>query len=394
MPAPSGDIHRSRAIDGIRGLAALSVLVFHVWLYRENRPMGERTLLFDHVSFQLHLGLICFFTLSGFLLYRAFAKAALRGGPAVSTRSFALRRVARIVPAYYVCIAGCIALYALVGLEGLTPTLAELPLHLGFAQNYSMATIMELNPVTWTLVVEAAFYVTLPFVGLAALAIGRRPAAQAALLLGLIAFSIAWTRYGLQTRADDVFLKALPSFLGVFATGMLAALWLEWRRAEGRPILTARATAALAAAGALLVLAHASWSETPWALDGWRGALRDLPAGVGFAVVIGAVAAGRGRVVHGLGWRPLAGAGMISYGIYLWHLPLLLVVRKAGLLPEPFAPRLGVVLALSILFGWLSWRLVERPAIAWAHRRTARPALPAAPPQPALVPPEPEPARA
>jgi peptidoglycan/LPS O-acetylase OafA/YrhL len=259
-----------------------------------------------------------------------------------------------------------------------------------------MATIMELNPVTWTLVVEAAFYVLLPLVGLAALAIGRRPAAQAALLLGLIALSIAWTRHGLQARADDVFLKALPSFLGVFATGMLAALWLEWHRAEGRPILTARATAAVAAAGALLVLAHAAWSETPWVLDGWRGALRDLPAGIGFALVIGAVAAGRGRVVHGLGWRPIAGAGLISYGIYLWHLPLLLAVRKAGLLPEPFVPRLAVVLALSVLLGWLSWRLVEGPAIAWAHRRTARPAAPPtapAPPKRKAPEPEPEPAR-
>ena len=72
--------NRSAAIDGIRGLAALSVLGFHVWLYRENRPKGDRSLLFDQIGFALHLGLVCFFVLSGFLLYRAFARAAL-GGP-------------------------------------------------------------------------------------------------------------------------------------------------------------------------------------------------------------------------------------------------------------------------------------------------------------------------
>ena len=100
-PALSSVPNRSAAIDGIRGLAALSVLGFHVWLYRENRPMGERTLLFDQVGFALHLGLVCFFVLSGFLLYRAFARAAL-GGPRAQVGTYAIRRVARIVPAYYV----------------------------------------------------------------------------------------------------------------------------------------------------------------------------------------------------------------------------------------------------------------------------------------------------
>ncbi len=86
-------------------------------------------------------------------------------------------------------------------------------------------------------------------------------------------------------------------------------------------------------------------------------------------MVIAAVAAGRGPVLHGLAWRPLAGAGMVSYGLYLWHLPILLAVRSVGLLPEPFAPRLAVVLTLSFLAAWLSWRFVEQPAIAWSHRR-------------------------
>ena len=52
-------------------------------------------------------------------------------------------------------------------------------------------------------------------------------------------------------------------------------------------------------------------------------------------------------------------------------------MRSAGVLPEPFVPRLAVVLGLSVLAGWLSWRLVERPAIAWSHRRVARRARPA-----------------
>lgn len=365
---------RSAAIDGIRGLAALSVLWFHVWLYRENRPMGERTLVFDMVGFAAHLGLVCFFVLSGYLLYRAFVRAAL-GGPPAELGPYAIRRVARIVPAYYAAIAGVLVLFALLGPDNITPTLGELPLFLVFGQNYSMSTVMELIPVAWTLCVEVAFYLALPLIGLLALRIGARPRVQAALLVALIVLATAWNRLVLVQGWDDVIQKSLPTFMGVFACGMLAALWVEARRRRDAPALSPRATAVLALAGVGLVVAYAAWMETPHDLGGWRSPLRDLPAAAGFALLIGAVAAGRGPVLRTLAWRPLAAAGLISYGLYLWHLPILLAVRSAGLLPEPFAPRLAVVLGLTVLAAWLSWHVIERPAIAWSHRRVgARPA--------------------
>lgn len=362
---------RSAAIDGIRGLAALSVLGFHVWLYRENRPQGERTLLFDQIGFALHLGLVCFFVLSGFLLYRTFARAAL-GGRRADLRSYAVRRVARIVPAYYVAIAGVLALYAVAGFDHITPSAREIPLFLAFGQNYSMDSIMELIPVTWTLCVEVAFYVVLPLIGLLALTIGRRPGIQAAMLASIVVLATVWNRIVFAEGWNDVVQKALPTFMGVFACGMLAALWVERRRREEAPILSARTTTLLALAGTGLVVAYAAWMETRSYLGGWRPALRDLPAATGFALLIGAVAVGRGPVLRGLAWRPIAGAGIVSYGLYLWHLPILLAVRSAGLLPEPFVPRLAVVLTLSCLAAWLSWRLVERPAIAWSHRRVGQ----------------------
>jgi len=363
--------NRSAAIDGIRGLAALSVLGFHVWLYRENRPKGDRSLLFDQVGFALHLGLVCFFVLSGFLLYRAFARAAL-GGPRAQVGTYAIRRVARIVPAYYVAIAGVLVLYTLSGFDHITPTAGQLPLFLAFGQNYSMDTIMQLIPVAWTLCVEAAFYVVLPLIGLLALRIGARPRTQAAMLVSIVLLSTAWNRLVVDQGWNDVVQKALPTFMGVFACGMLAALWIEHRRSLDLRVLSAGATTLLAAAGAAFVVGHSAWMETTFSLGGWRPAVRDLPAAVGFALVIAAVAAGRGPVLRGLAWRPLAGAGIVSYGLYLWHLPVLLAVREAGLLPEPFVPRLLVVLTLSFLAAWLSWRLVERPAIAWSHRRARR----------------------
>jgi peptidoglycan/LPS O-acetylase OafA/YrhL len=378
---------RSAAVDGIRGLAALSVLWFHVWLYRENRPSGERSLLFDQASFQMHLGLVCFFVLSGFLLYRSFARAALEGSRA-DVGAYAIRRAARIVPAYYAAIAGVLALYAITGVGNITPSPGELPLFLVFGQNYSMATIMQLIPVAWTLCVEVAFYVVLPLIGLIALALGRRPAAQALMLASIIVLATGWNRIVLAEGWDDVIQKALPTFMGVFACGMLAALWIEVRRRRGAAPLTARSTTVLTLVGVALVVAHAAWSETTLTLDGWRYALRDLPAAAGFALVIAAVTAGRGRALRTFAWRPLAATGVVSYGLYLWHLPILIAMRGAGLLPEPFVPRLAVVLGLSYLAAWLSWRFIERPAIAWSHRRVRRGrerAAGAAAPQPAAA---------
>lgn len=376
---------RNAAIDGIRGLAALSVLWFHVWLYRENRPQADRTLVFDMVGFAAHLGLVCFFVLSGFLLYRAFVRAAL-GGPRADVGTYAIRRAARIVPAYYVAIAGVLVLFALLGPDNITPSARELPLFLAFGQNYSMDTLMQLIPVAWTLCVEVAFYLVLPFIGLLALRIGARPRAQAALLVCIIVLATWWNRVVVEQGWNDVVQKALPTFMGVFACGMLAALWIEVRRRGDRAPLSALTTALLALTGVALVVGHAAWMETTIGLDGWRPALRDLPAAAGFALLIAAVAAGRGPVLHGLAWKPLAGAGLISYGLYLWHLPILLAVRSAGLLPEPFAPRLLVVLGLSTLAAWLSWRFVEAPAIAWSHRRVAhRTQRPSPAPSPAAA---------
>jgi len=98
---------RYAALDGLRGIAALMVFAIHVWIYQLpntvqlRRDSWEKTLLFEgRVAF------VMFFVLSGYLLYRAFARAALRGGEHVNVRSYLVRRAARIVPAYYVAILG------------------------------------------------------------------------------------------------------------------------------------------------------------------------------------------------------------------------------------------------------------------------------------------------
>jgi peptidoglycan/LPS O-acetylase OafA/YrhL len=66
--------------------------------------------------------------------------------------------------------------------------------------------------------------------------------------------------------------------------------------------------------------------------------------------------------------RPLAWVGLVSYGVYMWHVPLILFARRIDVLPHAYLPRLLLVIGPVLLVAAASWYLVERPLIAWAAR--------------------------
>src|SRR3954470_10553003 len=122
---------RLASLDGLRGLAALTVFLFHGWLYTMPRPdASSRSSLGDYAAHELRLGLVAFFVLSGFLLSRPWFAAALDGRRPPAVRRYVRARVARIAPAYYAALAGSILLlWGLSGTPGLRlPPAQELPL--------------------------------------------------------------------------------------------------------------------------------------------------------------------------------------------------------------------------------------------------------------------------
>jgi peptidoglycan/LPS O-acetylase OafA/YrhL len=367
---------RAAGLDGLRALAALSVVCFHVWLYRFPDPTRiRRTGVFDDVLSDFRLGLILFFVLSGYLLYRGFARAALRRDAPVDLGLYALRRAARILPAYYLAMLGTlILLWGAGGTPGVRmPASGDLALFAVFGQNYSTHTILTLNPVTWTLCLEVLFYALLPLLG----AVGYRwsqgrARRQAALLAALIGFGVAWNAGVYVLGGNMLATKALPAYLPYFALGMLLALWVERAiaRSGEAPRVGPQMTLALLVAGIAAVVCNGLWhsSAAADALPLLTGALQNLPAGIGFATLLAAVVLGQGPATAWIHARPLALVGLVSYGLYLWHVPLMLFGIRLGLLPHAFVPRLAVVLVPALLAGTASWLLVERVMLSRASR--------------------------
>jgi peptidoglycan/LPS O-acetylase OafA/YrhL len=360
---------RAAAVDGLRAIAALSVVGYHAWLYTLPRiTASHRETLGDQVLHELRLGLVLFFVLSGFLLFQPWVRSALAGAPAPRLGGYLLRRAARILPAYYLALAGSIALlWAIKSSPGVRfPPTGDLWSFAIFAQNFSDATVLKLDPPLWTLAVEVSYYLALPALGWLALRLrGSGRAGQLAVPIALILLGAA---YNAAIDGGDALwpTKVLPAMVPYFAAGMLAAVLAEGR-APGR-----RLSWALLGGGALIVVADAWWTAdgaTRGSHSAWLHVLRDLPAALGFACIIAAAA----RTVappRALTLRPLAWTGRVSYGVYLWHVPLLLFLRAHGALPLSTAGALVVVLPLSLAVAALSWSLVESPLQRRARRMT------------------------
>ena len=88
--------------------------------------------------------------------------------------------------------------------------------------------------------------------------------------------------------------------------------------------------------------------------------------------LVAACVVGSGGGVRWMSWRPLAWIGLVSYGLYMWHLPVLLFEHRIGLFPDSYLVRLVLLLGPALLFAAASWYLVERRAIAWAARPRER----------------------
>jgi peptidoglycan/LPS O-acetylase OafA/YrhL len=358
-------------VDSLRAIAALSVLAYHAaFVLGGLGSSGAGPWLQE-----LNLGVVLFFAISGFLLYRPFALARVSGAPAPSVREYARRRVLRIVPAYWVAL----TLIAVAVGRSEVFTAEGIATYYGFAQGFRADTIVGGIGQAWTLGVEACFYAFLPLLA----ALMRRVRArdprgavrsELAMIAALFALSVAYKALVItfvDVRGDAYFplIISLPGQLDHFAMGMaLAVATVAPAGAEPRAArLVRRAPAVpwLVAAAAFALLGAEVVPGGALARGLADHALQGLVAlGLMLPAVIGT--SGGGAVRRLLGRRELAWVGLVSYGVYLWHLDVLRELADAGL-PGPAVVALG--LALSLGLGAASWYGIER---RWVRRRTWR----------------------
>lgn len=390
---------RVPSLDGFRGYAALAVVLIHTFYYSARPPLDQG--LVRSLIVSGYMGVDFFFVISGFVL---FLPVVTNGGRFGSLRSYGLRRVARILPAYYLMVIGIVVLHPLiVGPADLPHTSARgaisLLLHLTFLE-HAVGPLLGLplgfaaNPVVWTLTIEALFYLLLPLVA------GwyfRRP------FIGL-AISLAVASLWKLLATSEVFLfvvggkiydlrvpmvAQLPTYAAHFAAGMTAAWLLVKFRGGGKRLVSWTAVPAQALALVFIIftmrtagirdLARGGHPYTDgsgqWHFESWTHTTR---VGVAFAVLLLATALAPRWAQWPASNSLVRRLGDISYGIYLWHFPIMgfalttLHVAPSGT-DRAFFHLLAITLGGSLVAGWMSFTLLERPVVRWAQRRSRRP---------------------
>ena len=340
-------------LDGLRALALLAVLAFHQGF---SDARGG------------YLGVSAFFTLSGFLIATLALDEHDRTGR-LSWGRFWERRARRLLPAALVTLAAIVVLHARWGIGAGSGFRADLVAAVGYVTNWRLAgsgsgygaLFATPSPFVhlWSLAIEEQFYLVFPLAFAALLVVVRRRRLAGAAVLALAAagsFTLAWLTaarlgndglayYGTHTRAGELLVGVALAFLLGSAPGRQA---LDAR--AGRVAFTAAGVAALAG---LLWLWHVVAIGAPHLFRG----VTALNAGL-TALLIVAVLAGPVDAV--LGVAPLRAIGMISYGAYLFHWPLFLLLAPPRLELRPielFGVRLGATIAAATV----SYVVVESP---------------------------------
>lgn len=375
----SGGSHFS-ALDGYRAVAALLVLVTHVAF----ATGVVVTSGLGHVASRFDIGVALFFLLSGFLLYRPWVRTALDGAARPSLRRYAVRRAARILPLYWLVVT--VTLLVLPEVRPVAPS--TWLTHLTATQIYVGTGVSEGLTQTWSLCTELAFYLVLPIIGATALGRRGRPLddawrRQLRVLTLLAVVGLGFTVFRATTDVlPDQAGYWLPGYLDWFAVGMGLAL-IEVRSRHPNPPRLVRWTRAAAAdpltclvvAGSLFIIAvtplggaYDFASTGPWE----SVAKHVLYIASAAAFLLPGVMGRSTGAVRALSSSVPRRLGLISYGLFLWHLMLLRLVMPALGIPYfsgRFLPVVIVLAVLSVALASVTYGLVERTAQRWAHRR-------------------------
>ena len=403
---PKGTI---AVLDGVRAIACIMVVLYH----GSGVVVGRWAIYKVPIVFSLNdlgaRGVTLFFLLSGFLLFRPYAQALFLAKSWPQARIFYMRRILRIVPGYY------FALFALVFLRNPSYLQPHNWKTLFFLLTFLKAG--QLNTVYWTLIVEFQYYMLLPVIALGIYGLTRlvQPKQRIYVVTGSLLVMVAWgmgTRYWGYTffarRDAQTYLTTHPvqkiiafvifgtskadqgKFFEDFAVGMLLAVCYVIVSNAPRGEIYRRMLTSLSSwlwwlGIAFLIFAawrfesfFPHWQAAVTIFNAYPSWANEFAYALGFGCCILAILySSPGSILKRFfAWTPLRWVGLISFSLYLWHGPLLLVLT-ANVAPTLFRDfrgivALGIYIVLATLvvisISFTLYVLVEKPGMHLSER--------------------------
>jgi peptidoglycan/LPS O-acetylase OafA/YrhL len=372
---------RLGVLDGMRGVAVLLVLWYHIW---EISWLPAPFMWLQWIPETGFIGVPLFFFLSGFVITFPFVRAQVAGERLPTWGHFAWRRFIKIVPSYVLSIVIAYAIgYAALERAGAAPW-QEIVTHLLFIHTWWQSTYGSINGVLWTLAIEVEFYLVFPLVWWC---FSRQTVATFG---GMIAIAMLWRIHAAQCcfhHEMPLLVENLPGYLDIFACGMFSA-WIFARFGHGlRKPRISPAMPIIAIAGVVLCSLLLIGMYQQRMLPQWETGLQIYTRslyGVGFgAVAIGSLAAPRFWEVL-LANAPLRFMAFISYNLYLYHQMVARIMVRLHVPPylgkDPHADPVWQVrytilaFIVTIVQAAIVTYLVERPLLRLPQPRLLSPA--------------------
>lgn len=349
-----------RSLTGLRGVASLYVVLFHIGPYGFAATLPGRFIGHGYIAVDL------FFVLSGFVMAMTHHQVG-HDGLFRGFADFMARRAARILPLHLSLLGVCTALIIGFGF-GTMPGWRDEIANILLIQSWGLTPYGSVNPPSWSISTEWAVYLTFPILTFLCLRSHKITiilvACGAFLLLGAIELLPGQLTHPVGAAGPlNIWSPSTPApilrCLAEFSLGLLT--WRLWHEASPRSIQTWRRLCPAYFAILLVIM-----TVTPW----------DMVIVAMFPLLILGLASDTGLVARWLSYQPIHRLGVISYSIYLVHYPVLWIgqeiVHIEGFGPRGFNTVAALVLCSAVGLAHITYKTIEKPAQRWTYTRLRR----------------------